>query len=219
MHTFIAALHPHIYTLQRVALPGDALQHAMHRPRFPVSASRHRPCDRGGSALRSRAVPLPRYACSKASLGEWHRYCRDSIGRRGVRRRVLVTTAAHSRRAVGERARHVALLPRERSSITVAVPMEHMAAVPQRRVSACRTRSRHSEGHHDVNADGAHDSTRLPFRKCTRACMHSMRKGHRCSTTTKPGGRAAWQQRCTAGGVPGSLPDGIAEGTSVLVST
>ena len=30
-------------------------------------------------------------------------------------------------------------------------------------------------GHHDVNADGAHDSTRLPFRKCTRACTQCRR--------------------------------------------
>ncbi len=37
---------------------------------------------------------------------------------KGIRRRVLGTTAAHSRRAVGERARHVALMPRERSTIT-----------------------------------------------------------------------------------------------------
>jgi hypothetical protein len=87
--------------------------------------------------------------------GTWHYSCAltPSSGRKGTARGINAKRAQHH----------------------YAVPMEHMAAVPQRRMTACRTCSRHSEGHHDVNADGAHDSTRLPFRKCTRACTQCRR--------------------------------------------
>ena len=124
----------------QAALPGECIS-------APAARSRRKRVEITGCAAAEVCMQQaqPGRAASLSPGWNWSR---------GIRRRVPGSTAAHSCRAVAGRARHVALMPREHSGITgyrwgTWRPCHSGAWLH------VALRSRHSEGHHDINADGA----------------------------------------------------------------
>ena len=129
-------------------------------------------------AVRSRRKRVEITGCAAAEVcmqqGQPGRGASLSPGfnwSKGIRRRVLGSAAAHSFRAVGERARHVALMPREHSGIkcyrwewhvaavlhvarAVLTPRGTMTSTPMGHMTARAYPSGRVQGH-ALNAEGA----------------------------------------------------------------